>query len=56
MEQLRQETEQILDQLNNEQLELVLVYARCVKDSEQVELTTGEVVLLDDMDLTESPG
>ena len=56
MEQVREQTEEILDQLSAEQLELILLYAQCVKDSEQVELKTGETVLLDDMDLVDHPG
>jgi len=56
MEQVREQTEEILDQLSAEQLELVLAYAQCVKDSEHVELNTGETVLLDDGDLVDRPG
>ncbi len=56
MEQLREQTEHLLDELSEEQLGLVLAYAQCVRDSEQVELKTGETVLLDDRDLAEQPG
>ena len=56
MEQLREQAVHVLSELSEEQLGLVLAYAQCVRNSEQVELKTGETVLFDAGDLAEQPG
>ncbi len=45
MEELREQTLDVLADLNEEQVRLVLAYARCLKDSEEAVVVSLEELL-----------